>query len=84
MFHEDQKRPREAIKALEPILGHLRQLGKRLDDMKDEGWHDWFWIAADAYCEISGVRDDLERWNAELEKKHAGTRARRVRRSVRR
>ncbi|MCZ6862443.1 MAG: hypothetical protein O7I42_19580 [Alphaproteobacteria bacterium] len=41
VFHEDQTRPREAIKALEPILGHLRQLGERLDAMNDEHWRDW-------------------------------------------
>ena len=71
--HEDQTRPREAIKALEPILGHLRQLGKRLDAMNDEHWRDWLWIAADAYCEIPEVREDLDRRNTELAKEFAGT-----------
>ncbi len=73
VFHEDQTRPREAIKALEPILGHLRQLGERLDAMNDEHWRDWLWIAADAYCEIPEVREDLDRRNTELAKEFAGT-----------
>ncbi len=73
VFHEDQTRPREAIKALEPILGHLRQLGERLDAMNDEHWRDWLWIAADAYCEIPEVREDLDRRNTELAKEFAET-----------
>lgn len=73
VFHEDQMRPREAIKALEPILGHLRQLGERLDAMNDEHWRDWLWIAAGAYGELPDVREDLDRWNTERAEKIAGT-----------
>ena len=73
VFHKDQARAREVIKALEPILGHLRQLGERLDVMSDERWRDWVWIAADAYCELPDVQDDLDRWNAERAEEFAGT-----------
>ena len=70
VFHEDQLRPRDAVKALKPILGLLQQLGKRMDAMDEGRWRDWSWIAADVYCDIPEVREDLVRWNAELAKEH--------------
>ncbi len=48
LTHEDQAKPREAEKALEPILGNLKKLLERLDDMEPERWQDWQWIAAGA------------------------------------
>ena len=38
--------------------------------MESGRWRAWQWIAADAYCEIPGVRDDLDRWNTELAKEY--------------
>lgn len=73
VFHEDQTRPREAKRVLEPIVGHLKELHERLDAMEPDRWNDWQWIAADAYCEIPDVCEDLDRWNTELAEKIAGT-----------
>ena len=72
-FHKDQARPREAEAVLGPIVGHLKKLHKHLDAMEPDRWHDWQWIAADAYSELPDVRDELDRRNGELAEKYAGT-----------
>ena len=41
--------------------------------MEPGHWTDWQWIAANAYCEIPEVREDLDRWNIELAEKYEGT-----------
>ena len=70
---EPQVQPREAKKVLEPIVGRLKDLHKSLDAMEPDRWHDWQWIAADAYSELPDVRDELDRRNGELAEKYAGT-----------
>jgi len=73
LTHEDQAKPREAERDLKSILGHMEKLHERLDDMEPGRWTDWQSIAADAYCEIPEVREDLDRWNTELAEKYEGT-----------
>ncbi len=72
-IHKDQKRSRDAEKALEPLLRHLHKLGERLDSMTGETWRDWRWTAADAYSELPDVREELNRWNAALAEDFADT-----------
>lgn len=70
---EPQVQPREAERVLEPIVGHLRELHKRLDAMEPDRWNDWMWVAAGTYSELPDVRKDLDRWNTKLAEEYAGT-----------
>lgn len=72
-FHKDKVRPRETKKVLEPLVGHLHKLSERLDTITGKTWRDWPWTAADAYSQLPDVREELDRWNAELAEEFAGT-----------
>ena len=55
-------RPREVLRTLKPLLGHLRELGERLNAMDGESWldlRDWCWVALDDCNEADQVSRDL-------------------------